>query len=263
MARQRRSGSRTNNRGNSRSNRRTGRRTANQRRTTTNRGSAPKRNRPNRRKSKSRLPLRDGLIWFGGGVGIGILLLLPLFLFTGDDEAPPPAEDPPAEPRPADPQPADPEPAEPEATSEPAPEAKDAPRAQKAPREDEGDGYRFYTLLPNMEVEVPSPPAEEPPSTEPEKEPARPQEPSSAAPRPTPAGEFLLQVASFQQADDAEAMKARLALRGLQAKVVDSDLGDRGTWYRVRLGPYAGRAQAEDVRDRLKRAGLRPMVMRQ
>ena len=260
MARQRRSGNRTNNRGNSRSNRRTGRRTTQQRRTTASRGSAPKRNRPNRRKSKSRLPLRDGLIWFGGGVGIGILLLLPLFLFTGDDEPAPPAEEAPAEPRPTEP-----EPAESGAEAEPAPEAKDAPQARKAPREDEGDGYRFYTLLPNMEVEVPSPPPaeEEPPSAKTEKEPARPAEPSSAPPRPTPEGQFLLQVASFQQADDAEAMKARLALRGLQAKVVDSDLGEKGTWYRVRLGPFAGRAQAEDVRDRLKHAGLRPMVMRQ
>jgi cell division protein FtsN len=259
---------------------RSGRRSTTQRRrpapARSTRSQGPTNRRKGSRKRKSRFSLKDALIWFGAGLGLGLLVLLPFFLFSGEEEPP---EEPPA-PAESAPEPAadperekatapsgSPEDEDPAPREEPAPEAK----ADSPPKEEETEpGYRFYTLLPNMEVEVPEPPAEKAP--EPAPEPTR--EPEKAesgaggetspepAPRPDGGGEFLLQVASFQQPDSAEALKAELALQGLQAKVVDSDLGDKGTWYRVRLGPYAERAEAETVRDRLEEKGLRPMVMR-
>jgi cell division protein FtsN len=232
------------------------------------------------RKRKSRFSLREALIWFGAGLGLGLLVLLPFFLFTGEDAAEgeqPARAEPSLEPAGDTPEEPAKEKAEAQSGSPDGGKA-EAPgqggsrtAAGNAGEEDGAEsGYRFYTLLPQMEVEVPEPPPEEKPGTPPEpaQEPAETgsgtdgDRPGEAAPRPAKDGAFLLQVASFRKPDSAEALKAELALQGLQAQVVDSDLGDKGTWYRVRLGPYAERADAETVRDRLEEKGLRPMVMR-
>jgi cell division protein FtsN len=45
------------------------------------------------------------------------------------------------------------------------------------------------------------------------------------------------QVASFRTASDADALKARLALLGMVAKIQEVTVND-ATWHRVRLGPY-------------------------
>ncbi|HTN48055.1 MAG TPA: SPOR domain-containing protein [Burkholderiaceae bacterium] len=54
---------------------------------------------------------------------------------------------------------------------------------------------------------------------------------------------YLLQAGAFRTPDDADAMRARLALLGYDAKVFPRDQ-DGQTLYRVRLGPYGN---IEDV----------------
>ncbi|MGH8698823.1 MAG: SPOR domain-containing protein, partial [Burkholderiales bacterium] len=49
---------------------------------------------------------------------------------------------------------------------------------------------------------------------------------------------YFVQAGAFQNPADADNLKARLALIGLMASVEPASLPDRGTWYRVRLGPY-------------------------
>ena len=49
---------------------------------------------------------------------------------------------------------------------------------------------------------------------------------------------FVLQAGAFRSQDDAEGMKARLALIGYEARVLNSDVNGQ-TLYRVRVGPYA------------------------
>lgn len=49
---------------------------------------------------------------------------------------------------------------------------------------------------------------------------------------------FYLQAGAFQSAPDADNLKARLALIGMQASIQTTELPDRGTWHRVRIGPY-------------------------
>ena len=91
--------------------------------------------------------------------------------------------------------------------------------------------------------------------------------PASALPPPEPAktlspvdaktqaaldegSRFLLQAGAFKTAEDADAMRARLALLGLDAKVFPREEGGT-TLYRVRLGPYGSLDEINRVRKAL------------
>jgi len=61
----------------------------------------------------------------------------------------------------------------------------------------------------------------------------------SVQPKVTPQGSYSVQVGSFAAAVDAGKMKKMLLDKGYPAFTVEADLGKKGLWYRVRLGPYA------------------------
>jgi cell division protein FtsN len=70
--------------------------------------------------------------------------------------------------------------------------------------------------------------------------------PDSAAPKDEtlPEGSrFLLQAGAFKSPDDADGMRAQLAMIGLDARIFPIEQGGQ-TLYRVRLGPYG---QLDDV----------------
>lgn len=54
----------------------------------------------------------------------------------------------------------------------------------------------------------------------------------------TPRDVYFIQAGSFQNPADADNQKARLAILGFESSVEPANLPDKGTWYRVRLGPY-------------------------
>lgn len=61
---------------------------------------------------------------------------------------------------------------------------------------------------------------------------------------------YLLQAGSFQTQQDAESRRARVILLNMNSNVVEGIVGGR-TRYRVQVGPFAGRQNAEDARDLL------------
>lgn len=67
---------------------------------------------------------------------------------------------------------------------------------------------------------------------------------------------FYLQAGAFQNAPDADNLKARLALIGMQASIQTTELPDRGTWHRVRIGPYGNVEELNRARDALKKNGI-------
>ncbi len=67
---------------------------------------------------------------------------------------------------------------------------------------------------------------------------------------------FYLQAGAFQNAPDADNLKARLALIGMQASIQTTTLPDRGVWHRVRLGPYGRVEELNQTRDTLKKNGI-------
>jgi cell division protein FtsN len=85
--------------------------------------------------------------------------------------------------------------------------------------------------------------------------------PPAAPEQPADAG-YLLQAGAFRSADDAEAMKARLALIGIEARVVVAEVGGQ-TMFRVRIGPFAGQEEAGRARARLAENGVDSALIRQ
>jgi DedD protein len=58
------------------------------------------------------------------------------------------------------------------------------------------------------------------------------------------AGGYQLQVSSFKQAAEAEAFAAVLRRRGHRAYVEAAEVQGRGTWHRVRIGPFKHKHEA-------------------
>jgi len=72
----------------------------------------------------------------------------------------------------------------------------------------------------------------------------------------------ILQVGSFTKAEDAEKLKARLALIGAEAHVQSATVPDKGIYYRVRLGPYKSEEEMSRARNFLKQNELDSTPMR-
>lgn len=80
---------------------------------------------------------------------------------------------------------------------------------------------------------------------------------ATAAPVLAPAAEpfeYFVQAGAFRTTEDAEAQRAKLAMMGMEAKVTEREQSGR-TVYRVRMGPYAKRDDAERAKDKLESAG--------
>jgi cell division protein FtsN len=73
---------------------------------------------------------------------------------------------------------------------------------------------------------------------------------------------YFLQAGSFQNDADAENLKARLALIGVEAAVQSADVGDKGIWYRVRVGPYAKIDDTAKLRQMLAQNGIEASLIK-
>ncbi len=69
---------------------------------------------------------------------------------------------------------------------------------------------------------------------------------------PTPIGKYLVQAGSFKRRADADALKARLTLNGLQAQIELVKLNEDEYWHRVLLGPFPSEVIAAEQRLLLK-----------
>lgn len=67
---------------------------------------------------------------------------------------------------------------------------------------------------------------------------------------------YLLQAGSFAKSGDAENLKAKLAMLGLEARVQVADVPGFGTRYRVRLGPYRSTSEINRAKATLKQNGI-------
>jgi len=73
---------------------------------------------------------------------------------------------------------------------------------------------------------------------------------------PDAATVYFLQEGAYTNADDAEKVKAKLALLGMEANVQPANIPDKGVWYRVRLGPYKSSTEMNEALATLKLNGL-------
>lgn len=92
--------------------------------------------------------------------------------------------------------------------------------------------FNFYTILPELEVLIPESETRPPINTQ----------DSSDKTTGTAKKQYVLQVGSFQNINDAEKLKANLAFFGLKANIQHVTV-NRQAWHRVRTGPYLDKQQ--------------------
>ena len=123
--------------------------------------------------------------------------------------------------------------------------------------------YDFYTLLPEKEVVIPDAELQAQAQAEAEaKKNAAPVNPATpdlvtAAPEPAAAAEsrFLIQAGAFKNPDEAENLKATIALTGEVARIESAEINGT-TVYRVRLGPYSTASSLSAAKQALSSHGI-------
>ena len=130
----------------------------------------------------------------------------------------------------------------PEAGKDTGEEAKEAPGKPSLPR------FDFYTLLPEMEVLVPE-----------QEITGRPEQGVRQVEQP---GTYFLQVGSFRNAEQADRLKAELALLGLETSIQTITVDNATTWHRVRVGPYSDLDALNLARRQLNQRGIESTLVK-
>jgi len=87
---------------------------------------------------------------------------------------------------------------------------------------------------------------------------------ASATPATPVAGNdtpYILQAGAFGASGDAEAVKAKIALLGLSARVESARINDK-TMYRVRMGPYGTASELAEAKRKLGNGGLPALAIK-
>lgn len=82
-----------------------------------------------------------------------------------------------------------------------------------------------------------------------------------SADAPVDAFNYFVQAGAFRSADDAESQRAKLSLSGVQARVTEREQSGRVV-FRVRVGPFDNKKEADEVKQRLDAAGMETALVR-
>ena len=72
---------------------------------------------------------------------------------------------------------------------------------------------------------------------------------------------YFVQVGAFRTPEDAEQQRAKISLMGLEAKVTEREQSGR-TVFRVRLGPFDKKDEADKAKERLDGSGIETALVR-
>jgi cell division protein FtsN len=122
-----------------------------------------------------------------------------------------------------------------------------APATASASTGAEKPKFDFYKILPGTEETV---------SEKELRERLKAAKSQSASQQEASKDVYFIQAGSFQNPADADNQKARLAILGFESSVEPANLPDKGTWYRVRLGPYKKVEDINKVRQQLAQNGI-------
>jgi cell division protein FtsN len=113
--------------------------------------------------------------------------------------------------------------------------------------EEPAKSYDFYDMLPKFEVVVPEKDKEVRPDTKSVPETRR--------------GTYVLQAGSYKNFADADRVRAKLALQGVESKVQKVSV-DNDTWHRIRIGPISKLDDLNRLRQVLRKADVDVLVIR-
>ena len=120
--------------------------------------------------------------------------------------------------------------------------------------------FDFYTILPEQEVIVPDQEIKEPKPTKSKRD-TKQTSPTSTPTPPVVAslpsatgkkGSYMVQVGAFKKAEEADRLRAALALLGVESTVQVVRIGDSDSFHRVRVGPFEDLDKANRTRSKLK-----------
>lgn len=101
--------------------------------------------------------------------------------------------------------------------------------------------FDFYKVLPgDAPSELPQPPAAEQAQTL-----------------------YYLQAGAFQNADDADNLKAQLAMLGVEAEIQTTEVADKGMLHRVRVGPFRSVDEANRTRSLLAQNNIQVTLVKE
>jgi cell division protein FtsN len=106
--------------------------------------------------------------------------------------------------------------------------------------------FDFYTILPEKEVIVPDHEI----NTR-----AREERVGQAK-----TASYILQAGSFREFKDADSLRAKLALMGIESKVEKAQVGNV-VWNRIKMGPYTQMTSVSTIRTRLRENGIDVIVI--
>ena len=104
--------------------------------------------------------------------------------------------------------------------------------------------FEFYNMLPGNE------------------EPVTEKQFKKAAKQPSLKDKYYLQAGSFQDTEDAENLKAKIAMLGMEAYVQSADLSEKGMWHRVRVGPFTKIDAINKARSSLLQSGIKANLIK-
>jgi len=174
------------------------------------------------RRGKARRQPMPGWMWMLYGLGIGLSVALAVYLNDRTPGGVSPAETP----------------------ARPLAERK--PKSEAVEEQQTADRFDFYEMLPRFEVVIPE------------------LERGAPTPRDKPVempGSYILQAGSFKNFADADRMKARLALLGVEAEIQRVTIDDN-TWHRVRVGPMDDLDRVNGLRSKLRQSEIDAFVVR-
>lgn len=182
---------------------------------------ARKKTRRKTRRRKKSEPL-PGWVWMLFGLAVGLAVAAAIYV---NDRRPPSTAGP---------------------DTGPAPRVKVAKKKSAEPGEDKPQ-FDFYEMLPKFEVIIPEQDLD-----------ARPDVTPAAVETP---GAYVLQAGSFSTFEDADRMKAKLALLGVISRIQKVSVDDRD-FHRVRIGPVEDLAELNRTREKLRDARVEVLVIR-
>ena len=81
--------------------------------------------------------------------------------------------------------------------------------------------------------------------------------------KPSPSGPLAVQVASTKDAASAEVLVKKLTQLGYAGFSTMVEIPNRGTWYRVKVGPYRTKTEAEKMRQELIKYRFKGIIVKQ
>lgn len=114
---------------------------------------------------------------------------------------------------------------------------------------DEKGKQPLQAAIPSNIARPPQPGADKPAADKPQAAPEK-------APARQDAGGFTVQVASYTLRSEAETLKNKLAGKGYSVSIIESNQGDKGTWYRVRVGKRLEQDAAKELAGKLGKGAI-------